>query len=128
MTAFNCDAITAIRGNVEVIDSVIDGAEAPGELSYGIRVGNHDVALNPTLLVVRTVIRNIANDATWSGQAIVAGASASVTISDCTITNVANGVTAIGQNQNGAAAAASVTLENTVILRRIVITLLFLVA
>ena len=115
MTAFNCDAITAIRGDLEVVDCVIDGAGAPGELSYGIRVGNHDVALNPTLSVVRTVIRNIANDATWAGQAIVAGASSSVTVTDCTITNVANGVTAIGNNADGSARAASVTIANTLI-------------
>ena len=115
MSAFNCDAITAIRGDLELIDCVIDGAEAPGQLSYGIRIGNHDVALNPTLRAIRTEIRNIANDANWSGGAIIAGASSSVTLTDCTITNVSNGVTAIGQNQNAAAAATSVSIENTVI-------------
>ena len=115
MTAFNCDAITAIRGDLEVVDCVIDGAEAPGVLSYGIRVGNSDIALNPTLSIVRTVIRNIANDATWAGVAIVAGASSSINVTDCTITNVSNGITAIGNNANGSATAASVTIENTLI-------------
>ncbi len=115
MTAFNCDAITAIRGDLEIVDCVIDGADAPGELSYGIRMGNHDVARNPTLSIVRTVIRNIANDANWAGAAIVAGASSSITVSDCTITNVSNGITAIGNNADGSASAASVTIANTLI-------------
>ena len=118
-SAYNNYAIIAPQGHLEVVDCAIDGSKDSSYGTFatgGIWSGDmFDDLPSSTVSVVRTSIINTdSNMPGVTGYAIDARAGSTVTVTDCTITNVHDGIAAAASQESGDG-EASVSVSGTTV-------------
>ena len=119
VSAYNNYAIIAPQGHLEVVDCAIDGSKDSSYGTFatgGIWSGDmFDDLPSSTVSVVRTSIINTdSNMPGVTGYAIDARAGSTVTVTDCTIMNVHDGIAAAASQESGDG-EASVSVSGTTV-------------
>ena len=118
-SAYNNYAIIAPQGQLEVVDCTIDGDRDPSYGDFwtgGIWSGDmFDDLPSSSVSVLRTTIINLdSNKSGTTAYAIDARAGSTVTVTDCTITNVHDGIASVAAQESGDG-ATSVTVSGTTV-------------